>query len=718
VSRVQVGIATSEPDHRIETLGILQARVGSSRLPGKVLRTILGRPMLAHQLERLGRCCEMDHLLVATSTGGADDPVQQLCSELGVSCFRGSLENVLDRFYQSAEPLRPKHVVRLTADCPLADSYVIDEVIRFYLEGNYDYATNAIERILPHGLDVEVFTFRALEQAWNEAWLPSHLEHVTPFIHGQPQRFRIGHYKRERDLSGHRWTVDYPEDFEFVARVYEALYPAKPNFGMEDVLALLESRPELLELNSGIHGNEGYARSLKADIEAVEARMTASNLSAPKRAMAKPAVSRYRQSELTLGRALKSIPLGSQTFRKSKTQYSLNVSPLFMERALGSHVWDVDGNEYIDLVNDLCSVLLGHCDPDVTAAVEAQLRDGVIFSLPHRLEMLVAEELVEIVPCAEMVRFGKNASDATDGVVRLARAYTGRDHIITCGYHGWQDWYIGSTARNLGVPEAMRKLTHGFTYNNLESLQALFKKVGPEQVAAVIMEPMNVSEPAPGFLEQVGEITHSHGALLIFDETMTGFRFSNGGAQELFGVVPDLATFGKGMANGYPISAITGPAKIMRLMGELFYSLTFGGEALSLAASLACLKKLRRQPVVEKLRSTGKKIMLGLAESIQKHEVATIFRVSGNPAWPFLLLQESGEYTKHQIRTLFLQEMLARGILILGSHNISYAHSDTDLTQLFAAYDQVFPLIKRAVDGKRLEETHCAPPLEPLFKVR
>src|SRR3990172_7067191 len=240
---------------------------------------------------------------------------------------------------------------------------------------------------------------------------------------------------------------------------------------------------------------------------------------------------RYHNSEKLLERALKTIPLGSQTFSKSKTQYPRGVSPYFITKGQGSHVWDVDGNEYIYFVNSLNAITLGYNDPDVAAAVRAQLEEGNIFSLPHPIEMKVAEKIVEMVPCAEMVRFGKNGSDATAGAIRIARAFTNRDHVAVCGYHGWQDWYIGTTARNRGVPQATRDLSHTWTYNDLNSIALLFQNY-PDKVAAVILEPMNVAEPLPGFLESVKELTHKHGALLIFDETVTGFRYAIGGAQQ------------------------------------------------------------------------------------------------------------------------------------------------------------------------------------------
>jgi glutamate-1-semialdehyde 2,1-aminomutase len=422
--------------------------------------------------------------------------------------------------------------------------------------------------------------------------------------------------------------------------------------------------------------------------------------------------SRYAHSEQLLERALRTIPLGSQTFSKSKTQYPLGVSPFFIQRGRGSRVWDVDGNEYVDFINSLAAITLGYCDPDVDAAVRRQLEDGIIFSLPHPLEMEVAEQLVKLVPCAEMVRFGKNGSDATSGAIRLARAFTGRDHVAVCGYHGWQDWYIGSTARNRGVPKATQELTHTWVYNNIDSLDKLFQTY-PGQIAAVILEPMNVVEPLPGFLESVKELAHKHGAILIFDETVTGFRYAIGGAQAHFGVTPDLATFGKGLANGYPVSAVAGRADIMRLMEEVFFSFTFGGEALSLAAALATMKKLEREPVTETLYRQGRKLLEKLASIVNEAGAADFLGVAGNPTWSFLLIKDTDTYSQWQIKTLFLQEMFARGILTIGSHNMSYSHSDADLDKLFAAYSEVIPMLLDAVRTRKLEAMLRSESLQP-----
>jgi glutamate-1-semialdehyde 2,1-aminomutase len=426
----------------------------------------------------------------------------------------------------------------------------------------------------------------------------------------------------------------------------------------------------------------------------------------------------FEKSMQFLRRAEQVIPLGSQTFSKSRTQYPFGVSPYFITRGQGSRVWDLDGNEYIDFVSSLASITLGYQDPDVTAAVHRQLDEsGVIFSLPHPLETEVAELICEMVPCAERVRFGKNGSDATSGAIRVARAYTRRDRVAVCGYHGWQDWYIGSTARHRGVPQATRDLTHTFAYNDLDSLSRLLQQ-HRDEFAAVILEPMNVAEPLPGFLEGVKALAHQHGALLVFDETITGFRFANGGAQALFGVTPDLATFGKGLANGYPISAIAGRRDVMMLMEEIFFSFTFGGEALSLAAARATLTRLRDEPVCDRLAAKGLSLQNAINTVIEKHSLAGTFSVSGHPSWTFLNIKDSAGVGAFEIKTLYMQEMIERGFLTIGTFNVSDAHSVEDMTRLADALADVLPLVGTALREGNLHARLRCEPLQPLFKLR
>lgn len=338
-------------------------------------------------------------------------------------------------------------------------------------------------------------------------------------------------------------------------------------------------------------------------------------------------------------------------------------------------------------------------------------------SLPHRLEAEVAERICAMVPSAELVRFGKNGSDATAGAVRLARAYTGRDHVAVCGYHGWQDWYIGSTLRNLGVPEATRALTHSFAYNDLASLEKIFD-MHPGGVAAVMLEPMNVEWPAPSFLEAVQGLTRKHGALLIFDETITGFRFANGGAQQLFGITPDLSCFGKGLGNGFPIAAVAGQRDLMILMEEIFFSFTFGGELLSLAAARAVLDKLEGEPVLETIARRGERLMSGLQAIIADNGLEAIFAVKGHPSWNFLTLPGSGSATTFDIKTLLMQELHQAGLLSVGSHNMSYAIGDAEVDAALQAYARILPMVGETVASGTTKERLRCNPLVPLFRIR
>ncbi|MDA9282310.1 aminotransferase class III-fold pyridoxal phosphate-dependent enzyme [Pseudomonadales bacterium] len=425
----------------------------------------------------------------------------------------------------------------------------------------------------------------------------------------------------------------------------------------------------------------------------------------------------YKNSVEFLDRAEKVIPLGSQTFSKSRTQYPVGVSPLFIDRGEGSKVWDIDGNQYVDFVNSLLAVSIGYNHPSVDAAVIKQLKKGVSFSLPSKLEYEVASLLVDMVPCAEMVRFGKNGSDATSAAIRLARAYTQKDYIAVCGYHGWHDWYIGTTTKNLGVPVATSDLSISFPYNDIDALERLLCS-HKNKFAAIIMEPINAVYPLPGYLEAVRDLATKHKTVLIFDEICTGARLSPGGAQELFGVTPDLCAMGKGLANGHPLSAVMGKREIMELCSEIFFSGTFGGENLSLAAAKEVLSLVKTGAITKKLEQTGSEIMEGVREIVADNGLGRIFSFSGHPSWSFINITRETADDTMVLKTLFLQEMFKRGVLILSSHNISYAHTSSDVTKLLAAYSETMDVIKDSVKNNCVRSSLACDPLKLLFKVR
>lgn len=405
---------------------------------------------------------------------------------------------------------------------------------------------------------------------------------------------------------------------------------------------------------------------------------------------------RYTKSVEQLARARKVTPLGAQTFSKSFRTLPSGIAPLYGTRAEGCRIWDVDGNEYVDLVSALASVNLGYGIPEVNAAVTRQLQDGVTISLTHPLEAIVSQQIIDLVPSAEMVHFGKNGSDATTAAIRIARGFTGRDDVIVCGYHGWQDWYIGAfPSRSLGVPAAYSDLIHAVPYNDLAAMEA---ELTARPVAAVILEPMTTTWPEPGYLEGVRDLATKHGAILIFDEMVTGFRFAKGGAQEYFGVTPDLSSFGKGIANGFPLSAVVGRRDLMEVLETAFISGTFGGELLSLTAANVVLDRIASTDVLSEIAATGTALRERVEAVVAEAGVGDLLSFSGHPSWTFTMWNPSIENLA-DVKNLFMQEMSRNGVLMMATHNVTAAHDAAALDTIVAAYRATLPIIRAAADG-------------------
>jgi glutamate-1-semialdehyde aminotransferase len=412
------------------------------------------------------------------------------------------------------------------------------------------------------------------------------------------------------------------------------------------------------------------------------------------------------------------IPAGTMTLSKGPTQFVDGVAPKYLARGLGSHVWDVDGNEYLDYPLALGAITLGHRHSDVERAVMRQLSEsGTSFSLMHPIEIELAERIRDIVPCADMVRFGKNGSDATSAAVRAARAYTGRSMVARCGYHGWQDWAIDQTygARARGVPEVVQSLTVPFTYNDAASLEKQFA-AHPGEIAAVILEPMTTTVPADGFLERVQQITRAHGAVLIFDEVVTGFRFAPGGAQEYFGVTPDIATMGKGLGNGLPISVVAGTSDVMSVFEDVFFSSTFGGETLSIAAALSVLEVMFRDGYWDHLIALGSRLQDGYRSMVEDHELGAVTASVGLSQWSMVTFSDHAGVDALTWKSLFQQEVLKRGILFNGNQHVSLSHTEAEIDQTLAAYGEALAVVRYALDTDRAPQLLEGRPIQPVFR--
>lgn len=667
-------------------VAVIQARMGSTRLPGKVLMDLGGMPVLAWVIRACKAAPGVDEVWVATSTEPADDQIEDACHRFNVQCYRGSETDVLQRMYGCAIAAWATHVIRITGDCPLIDPQVIGGVVRLMKDTpGCHYASNVSPRTYPDGLDVQMMSISALVESQSKVTRPIDRDCVTTWIERNRSRFPAETLICPiPNMQNERWVLDTKEDYDFCRAVVDDWPWEKGPPSMLDILGILDASPMIRTLNERGVMNERYFDALAE--EPIYARS-------------------YARSQEAFERAVKTIPLGAQTFSKSYLQYP-QPSPLFLSHGDGALVWDIDGNEYVDVVSALLPVVLGYRDPDVDAAVRRQLNSGVSFSLATELEAELAETLCRIIPCAEAVRFGKTGTDVTSAAIRASRAFTGRDRVLICGgYHGWQDW---SVERNIGVPEEVRALTWRLDLAQTEELapgSGWF-----DQFAAIIIEP----ECGASLLRRLREIADRHGNVLIFDEIITGFRYHLGGAQTLYGVTPDLATFGKAMANGMPLSAVVGRKDIMAKFAppdNIFYSGTFFGETLSLAASIATIKKMEQKNVVEKLRQTGMQLYLAASEMVSSLELPpSAIRFRGPASFQRILFGDD------KIAALFRKEMISSGTLIVGSHNVSYAMGENEVWRILKSYEHTLPIIKEALEKGNIDQRLAGASVAPMVR--
>lgn len=678
---------------------IVQARMGSTRLPGKSLADIGGLPLIERMLRQVAASRTVDEVVLATTIDPSDDPLVAVARAGGWRVIRGDVDDVLGRFLQAAEGTDADVVVRLTGDCPLHSADTIDQVVTAFLANGVECAWNTDPYTRPDGQDVVVFTRDLLERAAKETVPGPDREHVTPWMLRANGIRRLHVRHSPAGGASMRWTVDEPSDLEFVRAVWRRLdAQGAGRFSFEVIMnAVLETGARQGE---GI-SNAGYYRSLFD---------SAIGCKAPALALAK--------NEEWLKRSERVIPGGAQTYSKSWRQNIRGVSPIFLLRGQGARVWDVDGNEYVDLIQGLLPNILGYAHADVDRAVYEQAQRGHSFSLPHPLEVELAERLVRIIPCAEMVRFGKNGSDATAGAVRVARAFTGRDRVAVCGYHGWQDWYIGATSRYVGVPPAVRQLTHPFPYNDLDALDRLLSS-HRDEFAAVIMEPVNFFWPAEGYLAGVKELAQRHGALLIFDEICSGFHLGLGGAQKLFGVVPDLAAFGKAMGNGYPISCVVGRRDVMRTFEDAFVSFTFAGDVAAMAAADVVLDVLEHTDAFARMEAAGRAFADGARVMAARAALGDRFKISGNHNWFLLNFTDKDGNEDPLLKAVWTQEVTRRGVLLIYTNNICAALTSGDIHCVLTAYAEAFKFVGRAIsDGTDLNGLLDGQVPTPAFRVR
>jgi glutamate-1-semialdehyde 2,1-aminomutase len=431
---------------------------------------------------------------------------------------------------------------------------------------------------------------------------------------------------------------------------------------------------------------------------------------------------KFEHSKALQKKSHRLIPGGAHTYAKGDDQYP-ELAPGFLARGKGCHVWDVDGNEYIEYGMGLRAVTLGHAYEPVVEAAHRQMLAGINFTRPAPIEIDCAEKFLDLIEGAEMVKFAKNGSDVTTAALKLARAYTGRDMVAICADHPFfstDDWFIGSTTMSAGIPEAIQNLTVKFKYNDLASVQALFD-LYPEQIACLFMEAETTQAPANNFLHEVKRLCHENGALFILDEIITGFRWHIGGAQKVHGIVPDLCSFGKAMGNGFSIAALAGKREIMELGGlqhdkerVFLLSTTFGAETHSLAAALETMRIYEGEPVIEHLYRQGERLTRGINQAIADNKLEGYFELAGRPCNLVYGTRDADKERSQAFRTLFLQEIIKRGV-IAPSLVVSYSHRDEDIDRTIDAITGALEVYGMALEDG-VEKYLVGRPVKPVFR--
>ncbi len=658
---------------------VIQARLGSKRFPKKVLEKLSGQSLIEILYHRLKKSNHLSNIIFAIPSNKENQDLENEIKRIGANYYKGSENDVLQRFYNTAEEFQVEHIARITADCPLIDSEMLDQMIEIYDENNYDYISNTNPPTFPDGFDIEIFNFESLKEAYLKAVNDYDREHVTSFIHSHAEN-TIYNYESKINHSSIRLTVDEPQDLELLKAISNKVSDIK-NIKYNEVLAILKGSPELKEINQNTLRNEG---------------------------------AKMGKGQKLYLRAKKIIPGGTMLLSKRPENFLPDLWPSYFSKAKGCMIWDLDGNEYTDMsIMGIGTNILGYCNEFVDSAVIETVYSGVASTLNCPEEVELAEKLIEMNPWSDMVRLARTGGEINAVSIRIARAATARDKIALCGYHGWHDWYLSTNINSnalkdlllpglepKGVPKSLEGTTLPFVYNDIESLKLIFEQHKGE-IAAVKMEVQRNQPPKNNFLKKVRELATKNNCVLIFDECTSGFRESFGGLHLKYDVEPDLALYSKALGNGYAISAVVGKAEIMEAAQTTFISSTFWTERIGPTAALATLKEMQKVKSWEYITEMGLYIRERWQDLANTYDLK--INIWGIPALSGFTFENKNN---NLYKTFITQEMMKKKMLAANSIYVSTEHTNEIVDQYIDNLSRVFEKIS-LIENEKLNINDC-----------
>ena len=650
---------------------IVQARYDSKRLPGKVLKKINGKTLLEILLNNLKKNAFVDEIVVSTSKNSSNDALAKHVKCSGFEVFRGSENDVLDRFYKTAKKYDAKNIIRITADCPLIDNQILDQVIKLFFKNKVDYCSNTLPPTWPDGLDVEIFKFSILEEAWKNATSQYDREHVTSYMRNNLDISKENYFNTT-DASDERWTVDEEDDLKVISKIIENFEP-EYNFSFNSIMNFKIKNPDYFLANKSIQRNEGAV---------------------------------IGNGQKVWKRARKSILGGNMLLSKNPDQFLPEFWPSYYKKSSGITIWGLDGEEYKDMVFAVGQNILGYANQEIENAVINAIKSGNMTTLNSPEEVYLSEKLISLHPWAEVAKFARSGGEANAMAIRIARSSSKNHKVAVCGYHGWHDWYLAANLNNsnelnehlmpgldpLGVPENLQNTIFTFDYNDFEKFE---KIVIDHDIGIVKMEVTRNYEPKNNFLEKIRHVCDKKNIILIFDECTSGFRETNGGIHKKYNVTPDIAMFGKAIGNGHAITAVIGKKSVMENAQNSFISSTFWTERIGPVAALKTLEIMEKLKSWEIISKTGRIIKDGWKKIAANNKVP--ISISGIDAICSFTINHKDFLG---FKTYITQEMLKRGFLASTLFYASVCHDEKSINQYFESLDEIFKVIGKIINDE------------------